>query len=474
MAIQSTTQSALDVPALVSQLMAAERRPIAQLETQVSSYNAKISSWATLSSLVSSVQRAAESLNNSLDTMAATASTEGVVSASATPEAVPGSYALSVNQLAQGQTLVAAGRASSTDAIGDGSPTTLTFEFGTINGGTLSDGHYSEAGFTGGDEDPVSITIDSSNNSLEGIRDAINAAAMGISATLVNDGSATPYRLVLTSTETGATQSMRITASGGDGSIDALLGYDPEGVQNLTQTQAAQNAELKINGIAITSASNTVNEAIQGVTLNLKNTTTTATTLSVARNTSAINDAASKFVDAYNALASQMKSRSAYGDSTTAAGALAGDGTINALQRQLANIFTTPPAGGEFVSLGQVGISMQANGNLLLDSSKLIGAVTSKFEALTEVVASPTGFVTRLENWAREALEPTGLIAVRTKNLDKYVKDYNAQIESMERQMQALERRYTKEFSNLNAILESMNVSSTYLSLQMSSINPRK
>jgi flagellar hook-associated protein 2 len=474
MAIQSTTQSALDVPALVTQLMAAERRPIEQLETQVSSYNAKISSWATLSSLVSSVQSAAETLNNSLDKMAATASTEGVVSASAAPEAVPGSYALSVDQLAQGQTLVAAGRSSSTDAIGDGSATTLTFEFGTIDGGTLSGGHYSDAGFTGGDGDPVSITIDGSNNSLEGIRDAINAAAMGISATLVNDGSATPYRLVLTSTETGAAQSMRISASGGDGSIDALLGYDPGGVQNLTQTQAAQNAELKINGIAVTSASNTVNEAIQGVTLNLKNTTTTATTLSVARDTSAITNAASGFVDAYNALANQMKSRSAYATSSSAAGTLAGDGTISALQRQLANIFTTPPTGGEFISLGQVGISMQATGNLLLDGSKLIGAVTSKFEALTEAIASPTGFVTRLENWAKSALEPTGLISVRTKNLDKYVKDYNSQIESMERQMKALERRYTKDFSNLNAILESMNMSSTYLSLQMSSINPKK
>ena len=136
---------------------------------------------------------------------------------------------------------------------------------------------------------------------------------LGVTATIVNDGSGTPYRLALTSSSSGASNSFKITTSGGDGTIDSLLGYDPAGTQNLTQTLAAQNADLTVNGIAITSASNTVSEAIQGVTLTLKNITATPASLTVARDTTAINTAASGFVEAYNALASQIKSRSAYG-----------------------------------------------------------------------------------------------------------------------------------------------------------------
>ena len=117
----------------------------------------------------------------------------------------------------------------------------------------------------------------------------------------------------------------KITTSGGDGTIDSLLGYDrPPPHANLTQTLAAQNASLTVNGIAITSASNTVSEAIQGVTLTLKKLTTTPATLTVARDTTAINTAASGFVDAYNALASQIKSRSAYGSATSVGPCLGG------------------------------------------------------------------------------------------------------------------------------------------------------
>lgn len=468
MAITSSTQTAFDVPSLVSQLMAVERRPIEQFEAKVSSYQAKISSWGTLSSLVSTFQSAATTLKTSVEKVTATASDTGVLSATATSTAVPGTYALNVSKLAQGQNLVAPGQASTTATIGDGSATTLTFELGTISGGTLTDGLYSGATFAAGGGSG-NITIDSNNNTLEGIRDAINAAGLGVTATLVNDGSATPHRLVLTSTSTGETQSMRITASGGDGSIGALLGYDPEGAQNLTQTQAAQNAALTVNGIAITSATNTVSEAIQGVTLNLKNTTSTSTTLAVERDTASMNSAASAFVDAYNALASQLKSRSAYATDTTAAGALAGDGTIRAMQSQLRGIFTTPATGGALTTLGQVGISMQKDGSLLFNASKLVGAVSTDFSDVSNLLASPSGFATRLESWAKSALEPAGMIAIRTKSLNDYVKNYNSQIDRLELQLEALQRKYTKEYTNLNLLLSSMNATSTYLTQQLSS-----
>ena len=468
MAITSSSTTAFDVPKLVSQLMAVERRPIDQLQTRVSSHEAKISSWGTLSSLVSTFQSTTATLGGSLEKLAATSSDAGAFTANAASNAVPGSYSVSVSKLAQAQNLVAAGQASSSSAIGDGSATTLSFEFGTISGGTLTDGIYSGAAFTGNGSGPASLTIDSSNNTLEGIRDAINAASLGVTATLVNDGSATPYRLALTSTSTGEAQSMRISTSGGDGSIGALLDYDPAGTQNLNQTQAAQNAALKVNGIAITSATNTVSDAIQGVTLSLKNTTSAAATLTIARDTAAITAAATSFVDAYNAMASQMKSRFAYGSKTTAAGALAGDGTLRAMQEQLRGIFNTPATGGTRTALAQVGISMQKDGSLALDSSKLTSALATDHADVVNLFNSPSGFATRFNTWAKDTVNPGGLIDTRTANLKTNVSNFNTEIDRLENRMAALERKYVKEYTNLNLLLSSMNTTSTYLTQQLS------
>ncbi|MBW8363862.1 MAG: flagellar filament capping protein FliD [Rhizobium sp.] len=473
MAITSSTTTALDVPTLVSQLMAVERRPIDTLNTQITSYQTKISSFGTLSGLVSSFQTAAQNLGTTLQKLAATPSDPSVFSATAGSTAVPGNYTVEVSKLAQSQSLVAAGQASSTAAIGNGTATTVTFDFGTIGGGTLTNGVYSGAAFTSNGNGTASITIDSTNNTLEGIRDAINSAAMGVTATIVNDGSGTPYRLALTSGSSGASNSMKITTSGGDGSIGSLLGYDPAGTQNLTQTIAAQNADLTVNGIVITSASNTVSEAIQGVTLTLTNTTATPASLTVARDTTAINTAASGFVDAYNALASQIKSRSAYATNGSAGGALAGDGTLRVMQDQLRGIFNTPASGGTLTSLAEVGIAFQKDGSLSLDSSKLNNAISANFSDVTNLFSSSTGFATRLADWAQSTLGPGGLIDTRTQSLNKYVQDRNDEIDRLENQMTALQKKYTAEYTNLNLLLSRMNSTSTYLTQQLSSTSSK-
>lgn len=467
MAITSSSTTALDVPTLVSQLMAVERRPIDQINARIASYETKISSFGTLSSLVSSFQTASSGLATNLQKLSATAADASLLTATAASNAVPGSYAVSVSQLAQAQNLVAAGRASSNTAIGNGAATTVTFDFGTIGGGTLTNGVYSGATFTSNGNGTASITIDSTNNTLEGIRDAINAAGAGVTASIVNDGSGTPYRLALSSSSSGVTNSLKITTSGGDGTINSLLGYDPAGTQNLTQTLAAQNAGLTVNGIAITSASNTLTDAIQGVTLTLKGTTATANTLTVARDTTAIGTAVTGFVDAYNALASQIKSRSAYGTDGKNAGALAGDGTLRLMQEQLRGIFNTPATGGSLTTLTQVGIAFQTDGSLKLDSGKLNTAVSSNFKDVNTLFTSSTGFATRLEAWAKSTLAAGGLIETRTKNLNQFVKDKNGEIDRLEIRMAALEKKYRTEYSNLNLLLSRMNSTSTFLTNQL-------
>lgn len=469
MAITSSTTTAFDVPNLVRQLMAVERQPIDKLTAKIASYESKISSYGTLSSLVSSFQTATQSLNTNLQKLAATPSDPSALSATAASTAVPGTYSVNVSQLAQSQNLVAAGQTSSSTAIGDGTATTVTFDLGTISGGTLTNGVYSGASFTSNGSGSASITIDSSNNTLEGIRDAINAAALGVTATLVNDGSGTPYRLALTSSSSGSSNSFKITTSGGDGAIDSLLGYDPAGTQNMTQTLAAQNAQLTVNGIAITSASNSVSEAIQGVTLTLTNTTATPASLTVARDTAAINTAVSGFVEAYNALASQIKSRSAYGTGGTGGGVLAGDSTLRLLQDQMRGIFNTPPSGGTLTTLGQIGISFQQNGSLQLDSSKFNSALTANFSDVQNLVSSPTGIATRLEAWTKSALETGGLIDTRSQGLTKSIKNYNEDIGKLENRMAAIEKKYRIEYTNLNLLLSSMNSTSTFLTHQLNS-----
>ena len=467
MAITASSSTAFDVPTLVSQLMAVERRPIDKLNARITSTETKISSLGTLNSLVSSFQTAAKSLNTGLQKLAATPADPSILSATAGSTSVPGTYTVNVSQLAQSQNLVAAGRTSSTAAIGDGAATTVTFDFGTTNGTV----------FTPNGSGSKSITINGTNNSLEGIRDAINSAALGVTATLVNDGSGTPYRLALTSISSGVSNSLKITTSRVDGStdstiggsIDSLLGYDPAGTKNLTQTLAAQNANLTVNGIAVTSASNTITEAIQGVTLTLKNTTATPANLTITRDTAAINTAASGFVDAYNALASQIKSRSAYGTDGKGAGSLAGDGTLRLMQDQMRGIFNTPASGGTLTTLGQVGISFQKDGSLLLDSSKLNSAISDDFSGVSNLFSSSTGYATRLEAWSKSSLAAGGLLDTRTQSLNKSVKDQNQAIDKLENRMTALRKKYTQEYTNLNLMLSRMNSTSTFLTNQLSS-----
>ncbi len=464
----SSASGVLDVQSLVAQLMAVEQQPVDKLNAQVTSYQAKISSWGTLSGLVSSFQSAITGLNTNLQAFSATPSDTSIFTASASSAAVAGTYSLNVSQLAQAQNLVAAGQTSSTTAIGNGTATTVTFDFGSISGGTLSAGTYTGASFASNGNGTKSITIDSSNNTLAGIRDAINAANFGVTATIVNDGSGTPYRLALTSANSGAINSLKISTSGGDGTINSLLAYDPAGVQNLNQTVAAQNANLTVNGIAITSSSNKVTDAIQGVALTLNKTTTTPASLTVTRDTNSINTAVSGVISAYNALASQLTSRSAYGSSTATAGTLAGDGVVRAMQDQLRNIFNTSVSGGAYSSLAQVGVAFQVDGSLKLDSTALNNAINNNFSGLNNLITSAAGIGTRLNDWATSVLSPgDGLIATRTSSLNSSIKTYNTRIDQMNARLATVRQQYITQYSNLNVLLGSMNNTSAYLSRQL-------
>ncbi len=445
----ATTSSILDVPSLVSQLMSIERKPIDKLNAKVTDIQARISSFGTLSSLVSSLQTSLDSLKTALKSYGATPSDASLFSATASSTAAAGSYTINISRLAQAQNLVAAGQTSQTISI-PSVPSTVTF---TIGG------------------NPMDVTI-AAGASLQNIRDTINGANLGVTASIINDGSGTPYRLVLTANKSGvanAISSITVQA-GGDTALNDLLAFNPTtnppAATTMSESAPAQDARLTVNGIAITSATNTIRDAIQGVTLTLKAETTSPATLTVARDTSAVESAVAKFVESYNALASQLKSRSAYATSGSAGGTLAGDATVRQMMDQLRNIFMTSATGGTYSYLAQIGISTQADGTLKIDSSKLKSALDSDFAGVDQLFNSATGFATRLSDWAAKATRAGGLISQRTDGLNSSIKGYNEQITKLEQRMTVLQKQYTITYSNLNMMLSRMNDTSSYLTSQ--------
>jgi flagellar hook-associated protein 2 len=379
--IQSTGIGAnLDVNGLIAKLMAVEAQPLTTLAKKESSYQAKLSAYGTLNGALSSFQSSLSSLSSAstFKSFSATSSDATIASASATSVAVAGVYNLNVTKLAQSQSIATAGQVSSTATIGSGT-SSVTFQFGTISGGTLTNGVYAGATFTqDATQATGTVTIDSSNNSLQGIRDAINAANIGASASIVGDGSAAPYHLVLTSTKTGATSSLNVSVTG-DAALGNLLNYDAQGTQNLTEATNAQSAALTINGIAVNSTTNSVSSAVGGVAINLNKIGTA--TLTLAANTSAVQAGVTAFVSAYNGLNTTLASLTAYNATSKVGGQLLGDPTTLNVQNQVRNTLSTAVngLGGGLTTLSSIGVSFQKDGSLAIDNTKLQAALATNY-----------------------------------------------------------------------------------------------
>ncbi|MBQ5962699.1 flagellar filament capping protein FliD [Massilia sp. ZL223] len=237
------------------------------------------------------------------------------------------------------------------------------------------------------------VTLDAGDQSLQGIRDAINKANIGVTATIVSDGGDNPYHLVLTSNKTGAKSSMKISVDGDSGQppnpdIAALLGHDPGGVQGLKQTSAARDTLLNMNGIDIRSSSTTVTEAVQGVSLDV--TAVGSATLNVSRDTASVSSAVNNFVKAYNDLNKTITGLTGYNAETKTAGVLQGDASVRSIQSQLRRQLGTAVEGlgGKLTTLSQVGITFQKDGNLAVDSSKLNKAVNENFAEIGGLFAA--------------------------------------------------------------------------------------
>lgn len=466
MAISGLSASSIDVQAVVSQLMEVERGPVNRLDRKSVSYETQLSVFSTLKSKIASFQSAVQGLSDSgsFKSFSTISTNESALNASAGSAASPGSYTLSVSSLAQSQQLVAAGQAASDSAIGSGASTTLSFDFGTISGGTFDNvsGTYTGASFTSGGAGVQTVTIDATNNTLEGIRDAVNDADIGVTASIVNDGGASPYRLVFSSSASGADNSMSVSVAG-DATLSSLLSNDPAGSQNMSETLTAQNANLTVNGIAITKSSNVVTDAIEGVTLNLQQVTTESVNLAVNKDTAAINEAANTFITEYNGLISDLKSLSAFASNGSSAGTLAGDPAVRQMINELTTIIGgTVSGGGAYEALSNIGITTSVGVGLALDSTVFNQAIDENLDDLADLFTATDGFATKLNDWATTSLNIT--VDTRTTNIKDAISNIADEIAIREVRLASLEQRYTAQFANLNLVLASFSSQQTFIS----------
>jgi flagellar hook-associated protein 2 len=385
--------SGIDLNSLIDQLVEAASVPkTALFDLQEAQLQAELSAYGTFKSGLSSFQDALSELQTASDfrKTSASSSNSAVFTATSSGSAAPGSYSIEVTNLAQSHRVASDAFENTTDEVGTGE---ITFRFGTYDSGGNT--------FTANADKAIgTVTIDSSNSSLQGIRDAVNAADIGVTASIVNDG--TGYRLLFKSDDSGEDNSLEITVSDttdGNDLDDSVglsqLAYDPTATagngKNLTETATAEDAAFSIDGLSMTRSSNSVSGAIEGVTLQLTGETSgTPATLTVTEDTSTIESNVSAFVDAYNELAATLDALAGYNDVTEEGGILMGDSLVNSVTRQIRTQLTGAVTGlsGSYTSLYQLGISFQEDGTLTLDESTLSDALEDDPDAVGRVFAA--------------------------------------------------------------------------------------
>lgn len=447
--------SGLDIDGLVSQLMSLEQRPLTVLATKEASYQAKLSAFGQLKAVLTTLQTAANGLKDTAKFSAtkATVADASLFSASSTTSASAGSYSVQVDALAKTQRTASSAASEFVPVAGD-----LTITFGSVSGGV----------FTPGSAAPQTLTF--AGGTLEELRDAINDGDLGVTASVINNGSV--KQLVLTGTDTGADQAFSIGGTVG-------LNYDPASTTVSTDpvygVQAAQNALIEVDGIAISRDTNTIDDVIEGVTLTLtKAAPGTPTTVTIADDKSGARSAIDAFVKAYNDLSTAIKTLTAFNADTRTAATLTGDSTARGIQSQLRNVL------GESISgltganrLSDLGITFKDNGSLTVDSGKLDAALKDPAKNVSAFFAGSeglTGFAAKLSERLDGFIDSDGLITGRTDGINASIKAIDKQREALSARLEQIEKRYRAQFSALDSLVASMTQTSTFLTQQLANL----
>lgn len=469
--------SGLQAESIISALMSVEQQPIDQLATEQTQMKTQLSSMGKLASLTSTMRDAAASLTSSTlwQAKSFTSADSSVISGSAGSSAEPGSYSVSVQALASGQTVTSGTFGSSSTTLSEG---TLTLELGSWSGST----------FTGkSGASPVSITIGPGDTSLASIRDKINGANAGVTASIINDASGA--RLSLRSTATGAENGFRITAAetvddGNAGTGLSALTYDPSGTATvMSLNQTAANAQATVNGIQVTSTSNTFDNVVDGLSFTVGKVSTSEVAVNVANDTDTMKKSINSFVSAFNALVSYIKDQTKYTPPTSkgtqgTSSPLQGDATTVGLLNQLRSVINSPStASGSLQHLSDMGISVGGDGTLSVDATKLDTALANPSEVAkalaTDGTDSPSsGFMDRFRDLGNAVLDPTsGALQLRQDAINDSIKRNQQRQDELTQRLSGYETRLRAQFSALDTQMASLNSLSAYVTKQMSSLN---
>lgn len=313
------------------------------------------------------------------------------------------------------------------------------------------------------------IVIDSTNNTLGGLRDALNSSGLGITAGLTSIGT-NDVRLTLTSGTAGTAGQIKLSGLTGF-DFDAAASSSSFSQATSDGGQIAQGSIIKLNGITLNRDSNTITDALQGVTLNLnqKTVTGTPTTLTIAHDkTSNLSANLGAMVKAYNDFNKTIRDLSSFDAETKKAGALLGDATLRSVSNSIRNALQgSYVATGDYKRLSDLGLAVQRDGSIIFDPTKLANATSKDFTAVANLTSA---FATAAKTLTAGMLGTTGTITAATDGAKRSIKDVNDQRERLSLRLTQVEARYRKQFTSLDSLVASMNQTSSYLTRQLASL----
>ncbi|PPT97863.1 flagellar filament capping protein FliD [Xanthomonas arboricola] len=431
----STSASGLDIPTVVSTLVSRQKDPEqARINKAGTAATTQLSAISQIKSSMTTLKSALDKVISSADTNAykATLPTDAGFTATTTSSAAPGNYSVEVVSLASAQKL--ASGAFVADA--------------TVGSGTLTIGY--------GDK---SITVDiSGTDKLTDIAAAINKAAggKGVTASVVaaNDG----QHLVFNAVDTGTKGALTVSAS--DPSLSSLT-YGPGVSGGLTQSVAATDALVRVDGFERTSSSNTITDIVPGVVLNLtKAAEGTKVTLGVAADTSGLKGNLTAFAAAYNTANTLLKNSSSYNTTTKTASALTGDSLVRSLQQQLRSQFS-----GNVNELKALGLAIDKDGVMSFDGGKFDTALAADGGAATDALGKDSKFGSGMTKLLESNVNvTTGTLTLRSDSLNKQIKGYEADLDDLDARMVKFSDRLTAQFTAMEAMVSKLQSSSSSLS----------
>lgn len=439
--------SGLDINSIVDKLVAAERAPQAdRLTKHESAANAELSALGKFKSALSTFKDSLAKLTDTATFQGRTVTVEDktVFTAAADSKSLPGSYSVEVMNLASAQSLRSLGFGDAATPIGTGN---LAI---TVNGKTAN------------------ILISSPANSLNDIRDAINAAPdnPGVRATVVkaSDGA----HLIISANDTGAANAMTIAVSGGDGGLASFAYAAGAPTNPMAELKPAADANVVIDGFPVSSASNTISDAIEGVTLSLVGAKPgTMLNVSVAYDPDGAKAAVQGFVSSYNKLIDTVTELTKYNVDTKEAAPLLGDATVRGIRDQMRREMGATIGKGVFTSLAAIGVTTETTGKLTVNATKLDAAITSDFDAVGDLFASANGLAKRLDTITSATLSSGSTIATRESALKTTLKGITTQRETLDARIANVQARYLKQFNAMDALLGQLKSTSAFLTQQL-------